>query len=96
MFPLPGVGVAVAVPVADGVAVNVGVSSAEPRRGEEAGAVSARSTLPASETGGGRKAVVANRIPSVKAPRPRVVARLTGSNQRFRRSLGKVISSRIG
>jgi hypothetical protein len=89
-------GVAVAVPVAEDVTMNIGISSAEPERGEEAGAASARPTLSASETTAGWKGVTANRTPSIKAPRPRVATRLRGSKRRFRRALGKVVSSWIG
>jgi hypothetical protein len=89
-------GVAVAVPVAEDVTMNIGISSAEPERGEEAGAASARPTLSASETAAGWKGVTANRTPSIKAPRPRVATRLRGSKRRFRRALGKVVSSWIG
>lgn len=74
----------------------VGEASRKPKRGEKAGAGALRSTLSASERAAGWKVLVANRTPSIKVPMPRVVAKLTGNNQRFRRSLGKVISSRIG
>jgi len=103
MAVLVAVAVAGLVPVGDDVGVGDGVSvregvavtTAAPSRGAAAGAGSPKPTLSASEIAAGRQAVAANKAPTIKAPRPRVVARPTASNRRFRRSSSKIISSRI-